>query len=176
MALTDDTTGDLITPVPFYKSMQELVGNLSCGAHASACDANDWIHAIGWPNVRTELNRGTRVWLYKNRAGDYVGFGSLGLASWHFNQTTFVVQLIPMLGVFEAFQTQPPTESGTPKYCYQIVDHLLDEAMARLQESSWVALSVRPENQKAIAIYKRAGFEWLRNERQLNRMIVKLVK
>lgn len=163
-----------LNPKPFFKRMIGSTARLSCGRTQDGTKANDWLHDVGYPTVRTELNRGTRVWLYENSDKLLVGFGSLGTASWLIGGVPTVVQFIPMLGVFEEFQGLPAPESGEDKYCYQILSHIIDEAELRISTSRWLGLSVRKEHAEAIHIYTETGFEWLENNRGLSRMALRL--
>jgi len=112
------------------------------------------------------------VWLYRNRANHHVGFGSLGEQRWLFGQSAQTIQLIPNIAVFAAYQGKPI--SGA-KYCYQIMDHVLDEAEKRASSFPLVGLSVHPDNREAIHIYtEKYGFVWVKKDRGLSRMLLSL--
>jgi hypothetical protein len=128
MTVTSSPVPDVIIPVQFAKKMRRLLENFSCGTTESAEQAMSWILGDGYPSVLNEMNRGTRVWLYRNPKGQWVGFGSLGTTVWMLQGIRTELQLMPMLGVFAEHQGHPKPESGDAKYCYQIVDHLIDEA------------------------------------------------
>lgn len=165
---------DLVTPVRFYKSMIPTIRHLWCGDADYATEATLWIHGLETPSVRSELNKGTDVWVYRNQSGETVGFGSLGLTEWRIAGQLVTVQYLPMLGVFTDHQGCPPEESGSPKYCYQIVDHLVDEAEERAEEYPLLWLSVHPENAKAIRVYTNSGFEWAEDVGGFSRMFLVL--
>ena len=162
---------DILTPEPLYKRMVQASPAFSCGESEFGRDAADWICGNGYPTVKNELNRGTRVWLYRNRANDYVGFGSLGEQRWLFGQSAQTIQLIPYVAVFAVYQGKPMTGL---KYCYQIIDHVLDEAVKRASSFPLVGLSVHPDNHEAIYIYTKYGFVWVKNDRGLSRMLLSL--
>ncbi len=165
---------DRITHVLFYKHMHGLVSDLSFGSDTFGRDASDWIQDVGYPSVRNEINKGTQVWIYRNTAEDLVGFGSLGVTRWNFQGSRQAIQYIPMLAVTENQQGRPVETSGSPKYCRQILSHILDEAEKRLATSGFVGLSVLPSNAKAISLYEQAGFEWLTEDREAGRMLLRI--
>jgi hypothetical protein len=163
-----------MTPIPFLKSAVGKTSYPSCGDDIDGRKADDWLQGIGFPSVQSELKRGTRVWVYHNSADEPIGFGSLGVASWKFDAQVTPVQFLPMLGVFKPFQGKPLPNFGSGKYCEQIIDHLLDEATQSLHVSRWVGLSVRFANGKAVHLYEKAGFQWLKSEKGLSRMLLQL--
>lgn len=165
-----------LTVERFFKSSIPLVLNFWCGDADYATEATEWIHGRGTPSVRTVLNKQGQVWLYRNGLAEVVGFGSLTTETWDNNGEPFQIQYIPMLGVFTDFQGRPDPSTGEPKYCYQIVDHLIDQAELRRAQLRWLGLSVRPENAKAIHIYEKVGFRWLKQSDGWSRMVLDLAE
>ena len=143
------STPDLLTPVVVTRPMVQQFANVSCGDTPAGRDAADWIGGVGYPSVIDELRRGTRVWTYTNAAGRRVGFGSLGTQRWTLQpgDQRVTVQLLPALGIFAEFQGCPV--AGSLRYCYQLLNHLLDEATERVADTRRGGLSVLPDNEKA---------------------------
>jgi hypothetical protein len=86
---------------------QELVG-FSCGDSVVGKACTEWIRGS---DVLDSMQRGSGVWLYRNPAGDVVGFGSLGPIRWRWplpDGDYAKLVIIPMLGIDERFQGQPP--------------------------------------------------------------------
>jgi ribosomal protein S18 acetylase RimI-like enzyme len=166
---------ELITPRPFFKAGISPIMHLHCGDSDHGHEATYWIHGQHPPSVRTELNRGGRVWLYYNQLEEEVGFGSLSITTWNIGQEDVDIQYIPMLGVFHDFQGKPPSDSGLPKYCYQIIDHLIDEAELKSETYPLLGLAVRPDNDEAIYIYEKSGFQWVKDTEGYSRMFLSLI-
>lgn len=155
--------------------MGSLVSGLSFGRDEPGIAAAEWIQDGTFQSVRRELNRGTQVWLYRNATGAVVGFGSLGTIRWDFGGEYRKIQFIPMLGIVAGHQGLPKPDSGTPKYCHQLIAHLIAEAQVRASESSYLGLSVRPDNRRAIRLYERAGFVDVETEnKRTKHMLVRL--
>lgn len=168
-----ESGADLLTPIVVTRATVSRFADVSCGDTHAGRDAADWIGGVGYPSVINELRSETRVWTYANAAGRRVGFGSLGTQRWTLrpgNQRV-AVQLLPALGIFAEFQGRPV--SGSPKYCYQVLDHLLNEATKRAGEMPLVGLSVLPENEEATHVYRRAGFEFVQ-QGERSRMLLRL--
>jgi hypothetical protein len=163
---------DLIKPQRLEGTAESMFSYDSFGDTVAGRDAADWIRGIGYPTVVSEIRRGTQVWIYRNAEDDVVGFGSLGLASWKFGPRPQTVQLIPMLAVVAKYHGLPAVGSGSPKYCYQLLEHLLKQAEFNLAISPWPAMSVRPDNIKSIRLCQKAGFEWVKTVKAASRMLL----
>lgn len=151
--------------IPFTEADQSRLVGFSCGDDLWARYVSEWI--LG-SDVLLSMNKGTRVWLFETAEGEIVGFGSLGTSKWNWpppdgSKTTIV--LIPMLGLAEKFQGQPPEKEW--RYSYQIMGHLIAEAQNLAQSAierntdkpSWLVLMVHRENARAIHFYQKCGFE-----------------
>jgi ribosomal protein S18 acetylase RimI-like enzyme len=174
MNSVEEAAADFVTPIPFAKSMVSQVQGLYCGNEDWSHEATRWIQGHGAPSFRTTLNQGGSVWIYENAVQEVVGFGSLSLTEWIIGGSSLTVQYIPMLGVFYEFQGHPTVGTGVPKYCYQIIDHVLDVATERADQYSTVGLAVMPDNMEAIHIYEKSGFSWIKTSDGYNRMFLRL--
>jgi RimJ/RimL family protein N-acetyltransferase len=106
------------------------------------------------------LTRGTKVWLYANRAHDVVVYGSLGLTRWKYpdadSPKTGLV-IIPAVAIRRRYWGKP---EGVPedRYSSQIMRYLIAEALAWPGSLPAVGLFVHPDNHAAIRLYERFGF------------------
>jgi len=95
------------------------------------------------------------VWIYRNPAGDTVGFGTLDVCK-EYEQFTGgkYHSYIPLLAVHPAFQKQG--------YGRSIVEHLIAEAVLIAQSpgdfSDLLFLDVYTANKGAISLYNKCGF------------------
>jgi ribosomal protein S18 acetylase RimI-like enzyme len=164
---------DWLEPIPFSLGNCYLVDPSSwCGDEVWAAEATLWIQGSGAETFQSTLDRGGKVWVYRNGQNEIVGFGALDRTHWDFNGDVKEILYIPMLGVFTDFQGRP-IGAGGDKYCYQIIDHLLDEAEEDTPESGLLGLSVHPENRKAIHVYEKTGFAWWSGD-EYSRMVIKI--
>jgi ribosomal protein S18 acetylase RimI-like enzyme len=98
------------------------------------------------------------VWVYRNPAGDTVGFGALDVCK-EYEQFTDgkYHSYIPLLAVHPAFQKRG--------YGRSIVEHLIAEAVLIAQSpvdfSNLLFLDVYTGNQGAISLYNKCGFATL---------------
>lgn len=139
---------------------KDLVG-FSCGDTDYGRASTQWITGS---DVFDSIKRGTNVWLYRNQAGDVIGFGSIGPIRWRWplpdgSYTNLLI--IPMLGIDERYHGQPPDVQW--RYSHQILNHLIYEARSPASESShpieWLLLMVHPDNQRAIRLYEQFDFK-----------------
>jgi ribosomal protein S18 acetylase RimI-like enzyme len=151
--------------VEFTAADQVRLAGFSCGEEAWARHVAEWIQGS---DVFDSMNRGTKVWLFETAAGELVGFGSLGPARWRWpppDGSPTVVLLIPMLGLDQRFQGQPPEPEW--RFARQIMSHLISEAKAMSRQAAdegrapivWLVLLVHRDNQRAIRFYEKCGFE-----------------
>ena len=71
---------DQLRAVAYQPDMLDGVGNFDCGTESYQSELAGWL-----PNEAPEaMVKGTKVWLYFNRAGEIVGFGSLGPTNWRY--------------------------------------------------------------------------------------------
>ncbi len=167
--------------VPFTEADQERLAGFSCGAGTVGHYVTEWL--LG-SDVLESMKRGTRVWLFENGAGEIVGYGSVGPTKWKWpppDGSRATIIYIPMLGIAEQFQGQPPDPEW--KYSSQIMRHLINEARNLTADWTnddpkrlkWLALLVQPENKPAVRLYERWGFELIPDaERAHGHVIMKL--
>lgn len=167
--------------VDFTEADQDRLADFNCGADDWSRHVAEWIRGT---DVFESMKRGTRVWLFETRDGEVVGFGSLGATRWRWpppdgGYTSILI--IPMLGVAERFQGQPPDAEW--KYARQIMGHLIAAARQSALESSaksktpteWLVLLVHRDNARAIRFYEKCGFELIPDvERAGNHVVMKL--
>ncbi len=151
--------------VEFTEANQPRVAGFSCGDEAWSRSATEWIRAS---DVLDSMKRGTKVWLFESAEGEVVGFGSVGRTRWRWplpDGGYTPILLIPMLGLDTRFQGQPPDPDW--RYARQIMSHLIHAAVEMSREAAvqsgtpvnWLALMVHRDNQRAIKLYKKCGFE-----------------
>ncbi len=100
-----------------------------------------------------------KAWLYKN-AGEIIGFGSLGPSKWPILSETATrkISLIPWMGIDARFRGLPEGVPKLERYCSQIIDDLIDEALKKAATRPHIGLCVHPDNHLAIALYRRHEF------------------
>ena len=91
--------------VAFDPSMIEAVAGFNCGDESWQRDLASWIinesHAA--------MDRGTKVWLYVESAGEIVGYGSLGTTNWKYpdpDSRRTMVAIIPAVAIQRQFHGQ----------------------------------------------------------------------
>lgn len=149
----------------FTEADQEDLVGFSCGDSLQGKYCTQWI--IG-SDVLDSMKRGTKVWLFRNREGQVVGYASLGLVRWRWplpdGQYTKNLY-IPMLGIDQRFQGEPSDPEW--RYSHQIMNHLIAAAYAASQQLDepvdWLLLMVAPDNQAAIRLYEKFDFELIPN-------------
>jgi GNAT superfamily N-acetyltransferase len=147
---------DPLQIVLFTADMLDQVRGFNYGDEPYQQELADWI----CNDAARALTRGTRIWLYVNRAPAIVGYSSLGLTRWHFPEPTSpktALLIVPAVAVRQCFWGMP---EGPPdeRYSSQIMRHLLDEASAWPGRLPGVALFVHPDNRAAIKLYERFAF------------------
>jgi ribosomal protein S18 acetylase RimI-like enzyme len=106
-------------------------------------------------------DRGTQVFLYYNERGQLVGYGSIGTTEWSWpppDGDKQLVSIIPSVAIATGFQGEPKDGPKEEMYCRQIMDHLVKHALENGTE--YLALMVHEENDKAIKLYTKYGFEF----------------
>jgi GNAT superfamily N-acetyltransferase len=148
---------DVLLAVPFTADMLDAVGGFTYGAEPYQQELAHWLLEDSVPAIL----HGTKVWLYRNRAGDFVGYGSLGLTRWKYPgpaspKTALVIVLA--VAIREQFWGKP---DGPPedRYSSQVMRHLLKEAEAWPGQPPAVGLFVHPDNHAAAKLYERFGFQ-----------------
>ncbi|HEX8524127.1 MAG TPA: GNAT family N-acetyltransferase [Tepidisphaeraceae bacterium] len=138
------------------------VRDFDCGDTSYQTALSEWIKCGNPDNsASADIEKfNTDVWLYYNRAGNLIGFGSLGLTKWTLGEGSkkkVDVVLIPMVAVAKAHWGQPPGNC----YADQIMDDLRAEALKYKESHPAVVLAVHPENKRAISFYERHGFKMI---------------
>jgi ribosomal protein S18 acetylase RimI-like enzyme len=149
----------------FNEADQALLAGFSCGNEPWSRHVGEWIRSS---DVLDSMQRGTRVWLFETAAREIVGFGSIGTSRWRWpppDGASAQLVMIPMLGIAERFQGQPPDPEW--RFADQVMSHLIGEARQLLDASSqsktpllkWLVLMVHRDNARAIRFYKSWNFE-----------------
>ena len=144
----------------FTEADQQQLASFSCGDTVVGRACTEWIRGS---DVLDSMQRGSGVWLYRNSDDEIVGFGSLGPIRWRWplpDVDYAKLAIIPMLGIDERFQGQPPGKEW--RYSRQIMNHLIYEAhvFSAMQKKpvEWLLLLVHPENKPAIKLYEELDF------------------
>jgi GNAT superfamily N-acetyltransferase len=148
---------DTLVYVPFTPDLLAVVGGFDCGDESYQQELAHWIREDSVP----ALLRGTKVWLYRNQAGDLIGYSSLGTTRWHYPDPTSprtLLVIVPAVAIRKPFWGKP---DGPPedRYSSQIMRHLLKEADAWPGQPPAVGLFVHPDNHSAVKLYERFGFQ-----------------
>jgi GNAT superfamily N-acetyltransferase len=148
---------DVLLVVPFTSELLAAVADFEYGDEPYQQELAQWMLQDSVP----ALLRGTKVWLYRNQAGEFVGYSSLGVTRWKYPdpdspKTSLVI--VPAVALRKQFWGKP---DGPPedRYSSQIMRHLLTEADALPGQPPAVGLFVHPDNQAAIKLYERFGFQ-----------------
>jgi GNAT superfamily N-acetyltransferase len=148
----------VLEKTPFSAALLPIVQDFDCGDDDSSREVAEWIKGP----VMEDLGPDCEVWLYSTPEDGIVGYGSLGGREWRYPNSTksprMRINTIPFVGIQWAFQGQPRGESET-KFFVQIMGHLALEARKHTDRFPLLGLFVRPENQRAIAAYRKIGFE-----------------
>lgn len=155
-----------LTVVEFSASHLSAVQSFDCGRELWAELASDWIKQA--PPYRCALasmqKYGTSVWLYvmPDPYADekhLVGFSSLGVTQWAGplpGGEKRELGHIPMLAVASAFQGKPDHDDAR-RYSRQIMEHVIAQAIERRFHE--LCLKVHCNNERAIGLYRRFGFQ-----------------
>jgi len=85
-------------------------------------------------------NNGTKVWLYETEADELVGFGSLGVTHWRWDNPKkgqwTPIYIIPFFGVRKTFWEQPPGPKSE-RYSRRIFEDLLYKAINDPNTDYW---------------------------------------
>jgi hypothetical protein len=170
----------LVPPVSFSESLLSEVANFDCGAESYETEVADWIRAPrGKGGALDDIaNNKTQVWLYRTAANELVGYGSLGQTAWRWDNPKkgpwIPIYVIPFLGVQTPFKKQPPGPKDQ-RYSHRILDDLIYKAVTHSDKHRLLGLCVHPENESAIAFYKRFNFaEYTLNKQGYLRMVLDL--
>lgn len=100
-----------------------------------------------------------KVWLYKNDS-EIIGFGSLGPSKWPIESETETrkISLIPWMAIDARFRALPEGVPKLERFCSQIIDDLVDEAIQKIATRPHIGLCVDPTNGPAIGLYRRHEF------------------
>ena len=143
----------------FLRRYYADVQNFSCGVDPWQVEVAQWIKAESQDNALNRMTEGTEVWLYRNAAGEVVGYGSLGKTEWRWPPPTGsweVVSIIPYFGVQTRFQGEPRGAPRNERFAYQIVRDLVVKAIRH--GTRILGLFVDGDNKRAIKFYEQAGF------------------
>ena len=147
---------DTLRWVEFKKELLGKLGGFSCGSEAYERELRDWLFI----EAEVAATHGTKVWLYFNRAGEFVGYSSLSLNQWKYpdpKSPKIPVAVIPNVAIDQRFfgkPTGPPEE----RYSAQVMEHLIDEATGLPSQPVVMGLFVHQENKRAIRFYEKCGF------------------
>lgn len=167
--------------VGFSKADHARLAGFSCGEEPWSRHVTEWI--LG-SDVLDSMVRGTHVWLFETERGEIVGFGAVGMSTWHWpppkgSRTTIV--LIPMFGIDVRYRGEPPEPDW--RYSRQVMSHLIAEGQRRVHEwtgdaddkPQWLVLMVHRENTRAIRFYEKCGFELIQGVvRRNDHLVMKL--
>jgi ribosomal protein S18 acetylase RimI-like enzyme len=145
-----------LTFEPFVPADVANLGSFDCGDTLGGRMATEWIFCRNDQNsASTSIQRGTRVWLYRDDTGNIVGFGSLGPTSRQIAGFTPPIAVIPQFGVDVRFHQMPAGSEWRDRYSAQIFSDLLCKARELGYRS--VFLLVHKDNH-AINLYRKFGF------------------
>ena len=119
---------DTLVYVPFTPDMLPLVRGLDYGDESFQQELAFWMDNDAIPAHA----RGTKIWLYRNLLGEFIGYSSLGTTRWHYptpacSRISLVV--VPAVAIRRPFWGKPEG-SQVDRYSSQIMRHLLKEAEA----------------------------------------------
>jgi RimJ/RimL family protein N-acetyltransferase len=148
---------DSLTYTSFTPQLLPLIQGFSFGNLPFQQELADWLLR----EASAALARGTKVWLYLNQAGEYVGYSSLGLTRWAYPDAAskkLQILIVPAVAIRQEFWGMPEG-SQEERYSSQIMRHLLTEAENWPGMPPCIGLFVHPDNQAATKLYQRFGFQ-----------------
>jgi GNAT superfamily N-acetyltransferase len=148
---------DVLLVVPFSGEMLAAVSGFDYGDEPYQQELCQWMAQDSIP----ALLKGTKIWLYRSQAGEFVGYSSLGLTRWKYPDaasTKVSLVIVPAVAIRKQFWGKPegPAED---RYSSQIMRHLLAEAEAWPGKPPAIGLFVHPDNNAAAKLYERFGFQ-----------------
>lgn len=151
---------DLIVCEKVTKDKLRLFRDFHCGQDRWARAVAEWITGRSPECAARDIeNRRCKVYLYRNQAGQVIGFGAVGTTNGEWpnaEDPRIPVAIIPWLGLHSDFHGKPNGPNEV-RYSDQILADLVYKAKATGRK--YVVLFVDPENQAAIRLYARNGFD-----------------
>lgn len=138
---------------------QPDVQEFECGTTEVSRDMADWITG---PRCLVSMARGTEIWLFRNDAGNLIGFGSVGRTKWSWPEPgcpSEDVAIIPAFALQSPYQGMPSDADKENKYACRIMRFLIERA--RTMNVPRVVLYVHPSNKAAISLYTYLLFDFL---------------
>lgn len=139
-----------------------LFSDFDCGDEPWQRPVSDWIRCQSSdPSDSADKSiksKRCKAYLYRNKDGKLIGFGTLGKSKWNWPKLTdpkIPVVIIPWIGIAKPFHGQPTGENEV-RYSDQIIADLYH--LAKAYGLELLVLYVDPRNLSAIKVYKRNGF------------------
>jgi len=111
---------DTLQRIPFQSAFLDAIRHFDYGELEYQKEIADWLIQ----DSTAAMERGTRIWLYRNEVGDFIGYGSLGTTSWSYpgkKSPKSPIAVIPALGIRKEFRGQPATDGKDERYSSQIL-------------------------------------------------------
>ena len=143
--------------------MVEEVRHFDFGVEPYHREMSHWLVC----EAATAMGYGTKVWLYGNKSGDIIGFGSLGESKWNYpdkKSPPIRVAVIPAIGLRQEFWGCPKGPDASERYSSQIMSHQIALAPQLPSRPSALGLYVYPANLAAIKLYERHHFRRFHNK------------
>lgn len=153
----------MLSRIDFSAALLPRVQQFDCGSQTWEKEVSDWIKgSLGSGGALDDMaNLNTAVWLYEEKNGELVGFGSLGQHQLRYADPKkgklTPMHVIPFLGLARSFWGKP---TGPPqdRYSREIMRDILDEARKHPSGLRAVYLCVHEKNVHAIDLYKEFNF------------------
>jgi len=156
------------------------VADFDCGDEPWEQEVANWIKGPrGSGSALDDMaNNGTKVWLYETEADELVGFGSLGVTHWRWDNPKkgqwTPIYIIPFFGVRKTFWEQPPGPKSE-RYSRRIFEDLLYKAINDPAQYRLLGLMVHQQSGRAIKFYReKFGFADYGTSKEYLRMILDL--